>query len=286
MEYKTLNNGVIMPMLGFGVYQIKKEECEQKVIEAIQSGYRLIDTAAIYMNEIEVGKAIQNCGVNREDLFITTKLWVQDAGYEKSQKAIDAALQRLQLDYIDLLLIHEPMGDIYGQWKAMEEAYHAGKVRALGVSNMYAARLMDFLMHVNVKPVINQIRTNPYFQHQDTKQFMDQYDIVHEAHSPFSQGNHQLFENEILLKIASKHHKSVGQIILRWLIQRGIVTLTRTTHLFRMKENMDIFDFCLTDEDMHQISLLDDPQGNTFDNRNPNVVKRICLNRYHYDEEK
>ena len=283
MEYVTLNNGVKMPMLGFGVYQIKKEECKQKVIEAIEAGYRLIDTAAIYMNEVEVGQAIKDCGVDRKELFITTKLWVQDAGYEKSKVAIDAALKRLQLDYIDLLLIHEPMGDVYGQWKAMEEAYHEGKVRAIGVSNMYADRLMDFMYHMEVKPAVNQIRTNPYFQHIDTKKFMDEYGVIHEAHSPFSQGDKDLFTNEILVNIAKKYNKSVGQVILHWLVQRGIVTLTRTVKKQRMYENIDIFDFTLTEEEMKAIALLDDPNGNTFDNRNPEVVKRVCQNRYYYD---
>lgn len=282
MEYVTLNNGIKMPTLGFGVYQIKKDECKQCVIEAIKAGYRLIDIAAIYMNEIEVGQAIKECGIPREELFITTKLWVQDAGYEKAKLAIDAALKRLQLDYVDLLLIHEPMGDIYGMWKAMEEAYHESKIRALGVSNMYADRLMDFIMHVKIQPVINQIRTNPYFQHQDTNAFMKQYQIIHEAHSPFSQGNSELFKEKILIDLANKYHKNVGQIILRWLVQRKIVTLTRSHNLKRIKENIEIFDFKLTDQEMEAISSLDRIDGNTFDNRDPEVVKRICLNRYQY----
>lgn len=282
MEYVTLNNGIKMPTLGFGVYQIKKDECKQCVIEAIKAGYRLIDTAAIYMNEIEVGQAIKKCGIPREELFITTKLWVQDAGYEKAKLAIDAALKRLQLDYVDLLLIHEPMGDVYGMWKAMEEAYHESKIRALGVSNMYADRLMDFIMHVKIQPVINQIRTNPYFQHQDTNAFMKQYQIIHEAHSPFSQGNSELFKEKILIDLANKYHKNVGQIILRWLVQRKIVTLTRSHNLKRIKENIGIFDFKLTDQEMEAINSLDRIDGNTFDNRDPEVVKRICLNRYQY----
>lgn len=282
MEYVTLNNGIKMPTLGFGVYQIKKDECKQCVIEAIKAGYRLIDTAAIYMNEIEVGQAIKECGIPREELFITTKLWVQDAGYEKAKLAIDAALKRLQIDYVDLLLIHEPMGDIYGMWKAMEEAYHENKIRALGVSNMYADRLMDFIMHVEIQPVINQIRTNPYFQHQDTNAFMKQYQIIHEAHSPFSQGNSELFKEKILIDLANKYHKNVGQIILRWLVQRKIVTLTRSHNLKRIKENIVIFDFKLTDQEMEAINSLDRIDGNAFDNRDPEVVKRICLNRYQY----
>lgn len=220
-------------------------------------------------------------------LIVKNYLSQQNYGFKmpvmkKSKKAIEESLKRLQLDYIDLLLIHEPMGDIYGMWKAMEEAYDEGKVRAIGGSNMYADRLMDFIMHVRIQPMINQIRTNPYFQHIDTKQFMDQYDIIHEAHSPFSQGNQNIFEEKILVDLAKKYNKSVGQIILHWLVQRGIVTLTRTTKKERMYENMDIFDFELDEKEMEAIASLDRKDGNTFDNRDPEVVKRICLNRYEY----
>lgn len=284
MITKTLSNGIEIPMLGYGVYAIKEEkECIRCVLDAIETGYRSFDTAAIYMNEPAVGKAIKESTVPRDQLFVTTKIWVQDAGYEKSKQAIDAALKRLQMDYVDLLLIHEPMGDIFGQWRAMEEAYRAGKVRALGVSNMYSDMLMNFILHVDVKPVINQVRTNPLFQHIDTHEFMKEYDIAHEAHSPFSQGNKEVLENELLSGIAQKYHKSVGQVVLHWLIQRDIVTLTKSLKKERMKENMDIFDFSLSEDEMEAIRTLDRADGNVFDNRNPQIVKAICESRYKYE---
>ncbi len=286
MKNVKMANGVEIPILGYGVYTITDEkECEQCVLDAIHSGFTHIDTAAIYMNEPAVGKAIKKSGVKREDLFITTKLWVQDQGYDMAKKAIDNSLKRLNLDYLDLYLIHEPMGDIYGQWRAMERAYKAGKIRAIGVSNMYADRLCDFLYHTEVKPVINQVRTNPYFQHLDTKKFEDENNIVHEAHSPFSQGDKSMFINPVLVEIAKNHNKTTGQIILHWLIQRGIVTLTRTTKKERMAENINIFDFELTEEEMNQIKSLDRPDGNSYDNRNPEVVKMVLAKRYEYKGE-
>ena len=283
MQNIKMANGVEIPILGYGVYTITDDkECEQFVIDAIQTGFTHIDTAAIYMNEPAVGRAIKNCGLKREDLFITSKLWVQDQGYDMAKKAIDGSLKRLGLDYLDLYLIHEPMGDIYGQWKAMEEAYKQGKIRAIGVSNMYADRLCDFLYHVEVKPVINQVRTNPYFQHLDTKQFEDENNIIHEAHSPFSQGDNSIFTHPVLVEIAQNHNKSVGQIVLRWLIQRGIVTLTRTTKKERMAENINIFDFELTQDEMEKIKTFDRPDGNAYDNRKPEVVKMVLAKRYEY----
>lgn len=280
METKKLSNGVELPVMGYGVYTIEDEkECIDCVQSAIGCGFRQIDTAAIYKNETAVGKAIQGCGIPRENIFITTKLWVQDAGYEQSKKAIDESLRRLQMDYVDMLMIHEPMGDVYGQWKAMEEAYRVGKVRALGVSNMYADRLMDFIMHMEIRPMVNQVRTNPYFQHVDTHEFMEKYQIVHQAHSPFSQGEMGILQDKILNKIAEKYHKSTGQVILR-LTQRNIAVLTRTMKISRMKENLDIFDFELDIEDMKTIGTLDRPDGNSFDNRNPENVKTICSWKY------
>ena len=259
MKNIKMSNGVEIPILGYGVYTIEDENlCEKCVIDAIETGYRHIDTAAIYMNEPAVGKAIKNCGVNREELFITSKLWVQDQGYDMTKQAIGASLKRLGLDYLDLYLIHEPMGDIYGQWRALEEAYKAGKIKAIGVSNMYADRLCDFLYHVEIKPVINQVRTNPYFQHIDTKKFEDENGIIHQAHSPFSQGDSSIFTNPVLVEIAHNHNKTVGQIVLHWLIQRNIVTLTRTVKKERMAENLNIFDFELTDLEMKTIDALDE----------------------------
>ena len=281
MKNIKMSNGVEIPILGYGVYTIEDENlCEKCVIDAIETGYRHIDTAAIYMNEPAVGKAIKNCGVNREELFITSKLWVQDQGYDLTKQAIGASLKRLGLDYLDLYLIHEPMGDIYGQWRALEEAYKAGKIKAIGVSNMYADRLCDFLYHVEIKPVINQVRTNPYFQHIDTKKFEDENGIIHQAHSPFSQGDSSIFTNPVLVEIAHNHNKTVGQIVLHWLIQRNIVTLTRTVKKERMAENLNIFE--LTDEEMNKIKTLDRPDGNCYDNRNPDVVKMILAKRYKY----
>ena len=283
MQKIKMNNGVEIPILGYGVYEIVDDkECEKCVIDAIETGFTHIDTAAIYMNEPAVGRAIKNSGVKREDLFITTKLWVQDQGYEKAKAAIDGSLKRLGLDYIDLYLIHEPMGDIYCQWRAMEEAYRAGKIRAIGVSNMYADRLCDFLYHVDVKPVINQVRTNPYFQHIDTKQFEDENQIIHEAHSPFSQGDSSILTHPVLTEIAQNHNKSVGQVILRWLVQREIVTLTRTVKKHRMEENINIFDFELTQAEMDKIKTLDRPDGNAYDNRKPEIVKMVLAKSYKY----
>lgn len=281
---KTLANGVTVPMLGYGVYTIRDEQtCIQCVLDALAAGFRHIDTAAIYQNEPAVGKALKESGLPRNEIFLTTKLWVQDDGYDRAKAAIDAALKRLDTDYVDCLMIHEPMGDIYGQWRAMEEAYEAGKVRALGVSNMYADRLTDFCLHVKHRPLMNQVRTNPYFQHRDTLEYEDLYGIVHEAHSPFGQGNAQLLSDPVLVQIAQAHQKNVGQLILGWLVQRGMVTLTRTVKPERMRQNMDIFDLNLSEEEMDAIARLDRPDGNAFDNRNPKAVQAINQWRYCYD---
>lgn len=283
MQTMKMINGVEIPILGFGVFRMEDEgSCIQSIHDAVEAGFRQIDTAAVYRNEPAVGKAVKTCGVPREELFITTKLWVQDAGHEKSQKAIDASLERLQMDYVDLLLIHEPFGDIYGQWRAMEEAYKAGKVRAIGVSNMYANRLMDFILHMEIPPMIDQVRTNPIFQHIDTHEFMETHGIVHQAHSPFSQGNTDVLSSELLSGLADKYHKNVGQVILHWLVQRDIVTLCSTTKKERMKENLDIFDFMLTEEEMEAIKTLDRPDGNAFDNRDWRCVEALHQMKYEY----
>ena len=283
MRTKKLVNGVEMPMMGFGVFRMTDEKaCIASIHDAIDAGYRQLDTAAIYQNEPAVGKAVKTSGVPREELFVTTKLWVQDAGYEKSKKAIDAALSRLQMDYVDLLMIHEPFGDVYGQWHAMEEAYKAGKVRAIGVSNMYANRLMDFILHMEIAPMVNQVRTNPIFQHIDTHAFMEEHNIVHQAHSPFSQGSADVLNNPLLKEIAQKYGKNVGQVILRWLVQRDIVALTSSHKKERLQENLNIFDFELTEEEMAAIKTLDRADGNAFDNRDPKNVEELCSWRYEY----
>lgn len=285
MRTIPLSDTVRIPILGFGVYDIPDSaQCVQTVKDALAAGYRSIDTAAIYMNEPAVGQAIAESGVPRGEIFLTTKIWCQDDTYEKAKAAIDAALRRLRTDYVDLLMIHEPMGDIYAQWRAMEDAYRAGKVRALGMSNMFPDRLMDFLMHADVKPVINQVRTNPYWQQKEANRFMRENGVVHEAHSPFSQGSGEILSDPVLTEIAQAHGRNVGQIILHWLMQRDIVTLTRSTKAKRMAENLDIFDFELTAEEMERIAALDRADGNAFDQRDPENVKTILSWKYHYDE--
>ena len=283
MITKKLSNGVEIPMLGFGVYTMREAaECEECVREALDAGFRHIDTAAIYGNEPAVGKAIRESGIDRKEIFLTTKLWVQDYTYEKAGPAIDDALKRLDTDYLDLLLIHQPFGDIYGTWRAMVEAYEAGKVRSIGVSNMYPDRMMDLIMNMRPVPMVNQVRTNPYYQNILNHQIMDEGNVTHEAHSPFSQGDARIFEEPVLLDIAAAHSKSVGQVILRWLIQRDIVTLTRTRRKERMSENIDIFDFELTEKEMEAIKTLDRPDGNAHNHRDPEIVRRSSSSRYSY----
>ncbi len=273
MQYVTLNTGAKMPLLGFGVYQIPPEECEQAVCDAIEIGYRLIDTASGYMNEEAVGKAIKRCGVPREELFITTKLWIQDQGYEKAKAAFEKSMQRLQLDYLDLYLIHQPYGDNYGSWRAMEELYDAGRTRAIGVSNFLPDRLVDLIMFNRVVPAVNQVETNPFYQQVDSAKLMREYKVQIESWSPFVQGHNNMFGNDILMAIAAKHNKSVAQVVLRWLVQREVVALAKSVHKERMAENFNIFDFELGQEDMERIATLDNKESAIFDHRNPENVK-------------
>lgn len=255
---KRLNNGIEIPEIGFGVFRMgNDQECEETVIKAIQSGYRLIDTAAAYENEEAVGKAIQKCGVPREELFITTKLWVTDTSYEKAKKAFERSLQRLGLDYIDLYIIHQPYNDYYGAWRALEELYEEGKVRAIGVDNFSEEKLADFLFFNKIKPAVNLIECNPFYQRESDLNYLTQENIQMQAWSPLAAGHINIFDNEILNKIADKHHKSVAQVILRWLIQRNIIPLVKTTNEKRMKENLDIYDFALDQDDMLAIASLD-----------------------------
>ncbi len=272
----TLNNGVGMPLLGFGVFQVTDaEECERSVYEAIRTGYRLIDTAAAYGNEEAVGKAIQRSGVAREELFITTKLWIQDAGYERTKQAFERSLQRLQLEYLDLYLIHQPFGDVYGAWRAMEELYREGRIRAIGVSNFQPDRLMDLIVHHQVVPAVNQIETHPFNQQVETQRFLQDYKVQIESWGPFAEGQHNIFENEVLRSIAGKYQKTVAQVILRWLTQRGVVAIPKSVRKERIEENFNIFDFDLSPDDMAAIATLDTRTSSFFDHRDPAVVKRL-----------
>lgn len=274
MKNIVLNNGVEMPILGFGVYQIPDaEECERSVFDALQAGYRLIDTAAAYMNEEAVGKAIKRSGVAREELFITTKLWIQDAGYESAKKAFEKSLKKLGLDYLDLYLIHQPFSDVYGSWRAMEELYQQGKVRAIGVSNFKPDRLMDLILYNKVVPAVNQIETHPFNQQLETQMFLEENKVQIESWGPFAEGRNNLFQNELLKSIGEKYGKSLAQVVLRWLIQRGVVVIPKSVRKERIEENFNVFDFELTAVDMNAIASLDTKQSAFFDHRDPVTVK-------------
>lgn len=276
VQYVILNNGVRMPILGFGVYQIQDaNQCEQSVLDAIEAGYRLIDTAASYLNEEAVGRAIKRSGVPREDLFITTKLWVQDTGYERTKQAFENSLRRLGLEYLDLYLIHQPFGDVYGSWRAMEELYHAGRVKAIGVSNFYPDRLTDFIVHNEVVPAVNQVETHPFCQQIESAKLMKDASVQIESWGPFAEGRNNMFQNETLTSIATNHNKSVAQVILRWLTQREVVVIPKSVRKERIVENFSIFDFELSQEDMDQIALLDTKQSLFFSHQDPEMVKRI-----------
>jgi 2,5-diketo-D-gluconate reductase A len=277
MDTVKLNNGVEMPIAGFGVFQIQDQaQAEQAVVDAIHAGYRLIDTAQAYGNEEAVGKGIKRSGVPRDQLFITTKVWITDVGYEKTQKAIDVSLQKLGLDYLDLYLIHQPYNDVYGAWRAMQEAEQAGKIRAIGVSNFEPDRLMDLSAFSGVTPAVNQIEINPWQQQKEALAFMAKENIQPEAWAPFAEGKHDIFHNPLLEAIGKKYGKSVGQVILRWVVQQHIVALAKSVHAERMAENIDIFDFQLSDDDMAQISQLDRHESQFFDHRDPEQIKRLA----------
>ena len=276
MQTVKLNNGVEIPILGFGVYQVRDpEECERSVSEAVRAGYRLIDTAAAYLNEEAVGKAIKKSGVAREELFVTTKLWIQDAGYESAKKAFEKSLRRLQLDYLDLYLIHQPIGDVYGSWRAMEELYRDGWARAIGVSNFQPDRIMDLILHNQVVPVVDQIETHPFNQQVETQAFLKENGVQIESWGPFAEGKNDMFQNGLLVSIAGRYKKSVAQIILRWLIQRGVVAIPKSVHKERIIENFDVLDFELTPQDMAAIAALDTKRSSFFDHRDPEMVKRL-----------
>ena len=274
MKSVVLNNGVEMPVLGFGVFQIPDQmECENSVIDAIEAGYRLIDTAASYMNEVAVGNAIKSSGVAREELFITTKLWVQDAGSENTKKAFEKSLNKLQLDYLDLYLIHQPYGDVHGSWRAMEELYKAGKVRAIGVSNFQPDRVMDMITFNEIIPAVNQIETHPFNQQIENQKFLIENKVQIESWGPFAEGKNNIFQNEILATIGSKYNKSVAQVVLRWLTQRGVVAIPKSVKKERMKENINVFDFELSTDEMGMIATLDMKTSSFFDHRDPEIIK-------------
>lgn len=284
MNEILLNNGVKMPMIGYGVFQIQDlAQCEQCVYDAIQAGYRLIDTASVYGNETAVGLAIKRSGIQREDLFITSKLWVQDAGYESAKKAIDLTLENLQTDYIDLYLIHRPFNDYYGAYRAMEEAYKEGKIKAIGLSNFDAARIVDLMMNNEIKPAVVQVECHPFYQQEDLREFLQENNILMEAWAPFAEGKKHIFQNDVLKTIAQKYEKSVAQVILRWNIQRQIVPLSKTVHTNRMEENLAVFDFELSQEDMHFIASLDENQTLFGKNENPDYAKLINSIKIHGD---
>ncbi|MFQ7158188.1 MAG: aldo/keto reductase [Ruthenibacterium sp.] len=282
MEFVTLNNGVKMPLEGFGVFQVPDPAvCEQAVLDAIATGYRLVDTAAAYMNEQAVGAAIQKCGVPREELFITTKLWVQDASYEGAKRAIETSLRNLGLDYIDLYLIHQPMGDYIGAYRAMEEAYREDKLKAIGVCNFYPNRLADLCETVEVTPAVNQVELHPFFQQENALTLMKEYGVVPEAWGPFAEGNHGIFTHPVLTEIGKQYGKTAAQVALRWNVQRGVVVIPKSIHKNRMEQNIDIWDFQLSEEDMAQIAKLDLGHSEIVDHSDPGFVKMLHSMKVH-----
>lgn len=276
MEFVTLRNGVRMPLEGFGVFQVPDvAQCEQAVNDAIACGYRLLDTAAAYMNEAAVGKAIAKSGVKREELFVTTKLWVQDQGYENAKKAFQISLDKLGLDYLDLYLIHQPMGDYFGSWRAMEELYEAGKIRAIGVCNCYPHILTDLCLSVRIVPMVNQVELHPFFQQEDALSVMKEYGVVPEAWGPFAEGRNDIFTHPVLTKIGKKYGKTAAQVALRWNVQRGVVVIPKSVHRDRIEQNLNIWDFALSDTDMAEIAKLDVGHSEIVSHSDPNFVKRL-----------
>lgn len=277
MEYISLNNGLKIPAVGFGVFQIPdREQCVKVVLDAIESGYRLIDTAQSYGNEEAVGEAILNSPVPREQLFITTKVWISNAGYEKAKASIEESLRKMKLDYLDLVLIHQPLNDYYGTYRAMEDLYKEGKLKAIGVSNFYPDRLVDLALFSEVTPVINQIEVNPFHQQILAEEFNKKYSVQLEAWAPFAEGRNEMFSNPLLKEIGDKYNKSIAQVILRWLLQRGIVPLSKTVKKDRMVENINIFDFTLTKEDMDKISTLDKKESSFFNHQDPKSIEMLA----------
>ncbi|MFY9422737.1 MAG: aldo/keto reductase [Bacilli bacterium] len=273
MEYVTLSNGVKMPILGYGVYQITQEECERCVMDALKVGYRLLDTAQSYFNEEQVGSAIKKSGVPREDIFLTTKVWLEHYGYEQAKASVLESMRKLQTDYLDLVLLHQPFSDTYGAYRALEELYEEGKIRTVGISNFYVDRMVDFASFNRIKPMVNQVEINIYNQQKELKKWADKYGIQLEAWAPFGEGRRGIFNDPVIAEIASKYHKTAAQVMLRWNIQRGVVVIPKTTHIERMKENFDVFDFALTNEDMSAISSLDKAESLFFSHNDPNMIE-------------
>lgn len=273
MEYVTLSNGIKMPVLGYGVYQVSKEECERCVLDALKAGYRSLDTAQSYFNEEEVGNAISKSGVPREDIFLTTKVWIEHYGYDECKKSVENSLKKLKTDYIDLVLLHQPFADYYGAWRALEDLYEEGVLRAIGVSNFNPDRLVDIASFNRIAPMVNQVETHPFNQQTEAKKWMDKYNVQHEAWAPFGEGRKGLFDNPVLKTIGAKYNKSAAQVILRWHIQRNTVVIPKSTHYERMVQNIDVFDFQLTDEDMKLIAGLDREESSFFSHTDPNMVE-------------
>lgn len=281
MEYAVLNNGLKMPMEGIGTFLLQPAEAEESVYQALKAGYRLVDTANAYMNEKGVGRGIKKSGVKREELFITTKLWVQDAGYEEAKKAIETSLKNLELDYLDLYLIHQPMGDYIGAYRAMEEAYREGKLKAIGVCNFYPARLADLCETVEVKPAVNQVELHPFFQQENALALMKEYGVHPEAWGPFAEGNHGIFTHPVLTKIGEKYGKSAAQVALRWNVQRGVTVIPKSVHKNRMEQNMDIWDFRVDEEDMAEIAKLDLGHSEIVNHDDPGFAKMLHSMKIH-----
>ena len=273
MEYITLSNGVKMPQLGYGVFQVTQEECERCVLNALKVGYRAIDTAQSYFNEEQVGAAIEKSGVDRKDIFLTTKIWIEHYGYEEAKASVLDSMEKLRTDYLDLCLLHQPYSDYYGAWRALEELYEAGKIRAIGVSNFYPDRLVDICSFARIKPMINQVEVHPFHQQEDAKKWMDKYGVQIEAWAPFGEGRGDMFQNPVLNEIGKKYGKSAAQVILRWHLQRGVVVIPKSTHMERMQENLNVFDFVLSVEDMERIAALDTKTSAFFSHYDPAMVE-------------
>lgn len=273
MEYRTLSNGVRMPQLGYGVYQVTQQECERCVLDALQVGYRSIDTAQSYFNEEQVGLALEKSGVDRKDIFLTTKVWVEHYGYEQTKASVLDSMRKLRVEYLDLCLLHQPFADYYGAWRALEELYEVGKIRAIGVSNFYPDRLVDLCSFARIRPMVNQVEVHPLDQQIEAKKWMEKYGVQIEAWAPFGEGRGGLFANPVLNNIGAKYGKTAAQVMLRWHLQCGVVAIPKSTHIERMQENLNIFDFALSSEDMQEIAALDTAQSAFFSHQDPAMVE-------------